>query len=198
MNAAGARAAPCRAAPDDDFRAARLERVFAGCFARRWHTVLTGGADEPYYQPAADDSTPHRLYYRSDFFASALHEVAHWCIAGAARLQQPDFGYWYAPAGRDRAQQRAFEAVEVKPQALEWLFSLACGYRFTVSVDNPGAAGGEYDTQPFRQQLLAQARHWQVAGLPPRAQLFFAALAEEFNTGVTLAELALSPAEMAG
>ena len=185
-------------APASGFQAARLERVFAGCFARQWRTVLLGGAEEPYYQPAADSHETHMLYYRSDFFASALHEVAHWCIAGEQRLQLADFGYWYAPDGRDTAQQRDFEAVEVKPQALEWLFSLACGYDFCVSVDNLGAAGGEYDTAPFRQQVLVQARNWQGNGLPRRAQVFFAALAQEFGTGLKSDELELSLAGLAG
>lgn len=177
-----------------DFRAARLERVFADCFAKKWRTVLTGGADEPYYQPAANTHESHYLRYRSDFFASALHETAHWCIAGERRLLLADFGYWYAPEGRDMAEQRQFEAVEVKPQALEWLFSLACGYRFCVSVDNLGADGGEYDTTPFKEQVVAQARLWQRDGLPGRAQVFFAALAQEFGTGRKVDELTLSTA----
>jgi elongation factor P hydroxylase len=96
------------------------------------------------------------------------------------------------------AQQRAFETVEVKPQALEWLFSLACGYRFCVSVDNLGAGGGEYDTEPFRQQVLAQAQSWQRVGVPLRAQVFFAALAQEFGSGLKADELELSPARLAG
>jgi elongation factor P hydroxylase len=179
------------------FHTVRLESVFANCFADRWRTVLRGGADEPYYQPAADQQGSHLLHYRHDFFASALHEVAHWCIAGEQRLQLADFGYWYAPDGRDVAQQRAFEAAEVKPQALEWLFSLACGYRFSVSVDNLGAAGGDYDTAPFRQQVLAQAQSWQRVGMPQRAQMFFTTLSKEFGTGLKTGELKLSPEGMA-
>jgi elongation factor P hydroxylase len=132
--------ARCTAA--DNFQAQRLEEVFARCFSRRWRTRLVGGADEPSYQPATDRHALHVLHYRSDYFASALHETAHWCIAGERRRQLPDFGYWYAPDGRDQQQQLAFEAVEARPQALEWLFSLACGYRFRISVDNLGAPGG--------------------------------------------------------
>lgn len=198
MSAVHAKVCSCAGTQDSDFQATRLERVFADCFASGWRTVLSGGADEPYYQPAADEHETHLLHYRSDFFASALHEVAHWCIAGEQRLQRADFGYWYAPEGRNTSQQRDFEAVEVKPQALEWLFSLACGYRFCVSVDNPGAAGGEYDSAPFRRQVLAQARSWQRGGMPPRAQVFFAALAHEFGTGLKIDELQLSLAGLAG
>ena len=198
MSSLNTNALSCADAQAGGFKASRLERVFATCFASQWRTVLVGGADEPYYQPAVNKHEIHLLYYRRDFFASALHEIAHWCIAGEKRLQQADFGYWYAPDGRDSVQQRAFEAVEVKPQALEWLFSLACGYRFCVSVDNPAAAGGEYNTLPFRQQVLAQARHWQQLGMPRRAQVFFAALAQEFASGLKASELELSPAGLAG
>jgi elongation factor P hydroxylase len=109
--------------------------------------------------------------------------VAHWCIAGDARRQQVDFGYWYAPQGRGPEQQRAFEAVEVKPQALEWYLSLACGYRFRVSVDNLDAATGQLpDTKQFRARLVEQALSWQRSGLPSRAQSFYLALCQEFGT----------------
>ncbi len=50
-------------------------------------------------------------------FASALHEISHWCIAGKARRELVDFGYWYCPDGRDAMTQSQFEDVEVKPQA---------------------------------------------------------------------------------
>ena len=182
-------------AADLDFNAARLELVFTACFAKRWRTVLQGGASEPYYQPASGRGEMHRLLYRSDYFASALHEVAHWCIAGEGRRQLADFGYWYAPDGRSPQQQAAFEAVEAKPQALEWFFSRACAYRFRISVDNLGAPG-EHDTEPFRQRVLAQARAWQLAGLPQRAELFFDALAREFGTGLEPGELELDRAEL--
>ncbi len=190
---AGAESTSCAA--DVHFSAARLEQVFARCFAKRWCTVLEGGASEPYYLPASGQGEMHRLLYRSDYFASALHEAAHWCIAGDSRRQLADFGYWYAPDGRSPQQQAAFEAVEAKPQALEWFFSRACGYLFRISVDNLGASG-EYDTEPFRQRVLAQAHAWQQVGLPQRAELFFNALAREFGTGLEAGELALDQAEL--
>ena len=49
-------------------------------------TILVGGADEPYYEPGS----PNIIYFREDFVRSALHEVAHWCVAGAARRTLPD------------------------------------------------------------------------------------------------------------
>lgn len=56
-------------------------------------------------------------------FNSALHEISHWTIAGAKRRLLPDLGYWYAPDGRTKEQQDLFEQVEIKPQAIEWLFA---------------------------------------------------------------------------
>jgi elongation factor P hydroxylase len=123
--------------PDDSacYSSRRLEILFERCFLEDYHTRLIGGALEPLYRPGRGTAL-HQVYYRQDYFASALHEVAHWCIAGQRRRQQEDFGYWYAPDGRDQKTQRSFEQVEVKPQALEWHFSRACGYRFRLSVDN--------------------------------------------------------------
>jgi elongation factor P hydroxylase len=170
---------------DEHFLAQRLEQVFNRCFAQRWRTRLVGGASEPLYRPAAAAADFHLLFYRHDYFASALHEVAHWCIAGARRREQVDFGYWYAPEGRSAGQQQAFEAVEYKPQALEWWFSRACGFRFRVSADNLDALDGAIpDTGLFARRVLAQALHWQRSGLPDRAGIFFAALSREFGTGL--------------
>lgn len=190
-------AEPCRAVVVDPFSAARLERVFNACFSSRWNTRLVGGAEEPLYQPADAQGLPHILRYRADYFASALHETAHWCIAGERRRQLPDFGYWYAPEGRDLEQQRAFEKVESKPQALEWFFARACGYRFQVSADNLElAARQEIDTLAFKHNVLQQARLWQMRGLPPRAALFYQALCEEFATTLSPQQLRFSLAEL--
>ena len=179
------------------FVAARLERIFDACFYARYHTRLFGGAAEPVYQPGGAASKCNALYYREDYFASALHEVSHWCIAGAQRRQQPDFGYWYAPEGRNLNQQRDFESVERKPQALEWYFSKACGYRFQVSVDNLALANaGLHDATAFQHAVLEQALIWQQEGLPARAAIFYRALCCEFGTVVPAAQLHFSLAEL--
>jgi len=113
-----------------------IEKLFEQAFFSSYQTVLKGGAEEPLYQPSEKKSVPHTIYYREDYLASALHEVAHWCLAGEVRRQQLDFGYWYQPDGRTAEEQRLFEKVEVKPQALEWIFSQAAGVSFQVSADN--------------------------------------------------------------
>lgn len=182
---------------DSAFTATRLERVFAHCFAASERTTLEGGAAEPVYEPAATPGSMSCIHYREDYFASALHEVAHWCIAGAERRRLRDFGYWYAPDGRDAAAQRAFESVEDKPQALEWLFSLACAYPFQVSIDNLDPKSGALpDTRQFCERVLARALDWQSRGPPARAEIFFTALAREFGTGLTLDVLRLRLADL--
>ncbi|RLQ20213.1 transporting ATPase [Seongchinamella sediminis] len=178
------------------FDCSRLVSVFDDCFGASENTALVGGAEEPLYLPAGNDNPRNLLYFREDYFASALHETAHWCIAGAERRKQVDFGYWYAPEGRSAQQQRAFEAVEVKPQALEWLFSLACGYRFRISADNFADDGQPTGSREFRHAVAAQARRWQQQGLPPRAARFYRALAREFATALALTDLVFDPASI--
>lgn len=176
-----------------------LEELFADCFARSEQTLLCGGAAEPWYQPSSSPAEPHRLWYREDFFASALHEVAHWCIAGAARRQLPDFGYWYAPEGRDTGQQAAFEQVEVQPQALEWCFARACGYRFQVSTDNLAAErDGPADHGGFQRAVCARAQRYAETGLGPRAQQFFLALQRAFGLDFALAGQRFAPSDLLG
>lgn len=174
------------------FSSARLERVFARCFHKQYNARLLGGAAEPAYLPAQRQGEENRLLYRADYFASALHETAHWCIAGRARRRLEDFGYWYAGDGRSADRQRAFESVEDKPQALEWFFALACGWQFRVSVDNLDPVSGAIpDTAPFRRRILSRALYWRQRGLPPRAEVFYHALCREFGTAVPPGKLEL-------
>ncbi|MEH6587842.1 MAG: elongation factor P hydroxylase [Halioglobus sp.] len=177
------------ASASDLFDCARLESVFRHCFAESENIRLVGGAAEPLYQPAEDNRVMNLLFFREDYFASALHEISHWCIAGTERRRQLDFGYWYAPEGRNQQEQQAFESVEVKPQALEWYFSFACGYPFRISVDNFGVAGVAPDTSHFRHSVVTQAKAWQKTGLPARATQFFEALSEEFNARADIAKI---------
>lgn len=148
--------------------------VFDDLFAQRYHVRLRGGAEEPLYEPAARHR-PAVIHFRADYFASALHEVAHWCTAGAARRLLLDYGYWYAPDGRDAKAQATFEKAEVGPQTLEWLFAEACDYPFRLSLDNLQGGG---DSQPRFAAALARERKRRLQqGLPPRAEAFRLALA---------------------
>jgi len=125
------------------------DREIAGrfnAFVGRAHgTLLVGGAAEPLYLPArpADGRSRAIIRYTLDYAQSALHEIAHWCVAGAARRMLADYGYWYVPPPRSAAQQAAFFAAETRAQALESVFADACGLKFQVSVDQTGAIGEE-------------------------------------------------------
>lgn len=159
--------------------------LFDGLFLESFATRLVRGGDEPLYLPADDASPFHRVIFARGFYASALHEISHWCIAGERRRRLEDYGYWYAPDGRDAGEQRRFEAAEVAPQALELLFSRACGLRFHVSVDNLGGEV-EVDREAFRARVEARAARYEREGLPPRAAAFHAALSAFYGAGVDL------------
>lgn len=125
---------------DESVQVAWLITQFNACF-RDQHTILAHSPDEPEYLPATAQQ-PAQILFAHGFFASALHEISHWCIAGAERRTLPDLGYWYAPDGRTAEQQQLFEQVEVKPQALEWLLTVACDRPFRVSLDNLNGDAG--------------------------------------------------------
>ena len=160
-------------------RASDLEHLFNTLFVSRQNTLLAGGFDEPLYQPAGAAHPQHRVHYTRDYFASALHEVAHWCVAGRERRQLEDYGYWYAPDGRNPAQQTEFEQVEVKPQALEWLFSAACNFRFRVSADNLALSCGP--SAAFKSNITLQVHDYLTQGIPHRAHLFCDVLAQHYG-----------------
>lgn len=159
---------------------ARICTIFEQEFGLATNTKLLGGADEPVYLPADGEHGCNRLFYREDYLSSALHEIAHWCIAGEARRKLEDFGYWYNPDGRTVEQQRIFEAAEVKPQALEWMFSVACGQSFRLSVDN--LEGDSSVNHHFAAAVVDQARLWsEKGGLHSRGDQFLSRLALSFK-----------------
>ena len=162
----------------------RLIHLFDRCFYQAYNTRLVRGDDEPVYYPASESCQYHQIVFAHGFFTSALHEIAHWCIAGEQRRQLLDYGYWYNADGRSKEQQKVFESVEVKPQAIEWMLSKAAGIKFRISADN---LDGEYtDPVPFKLAVLAQVQSYCELGLPPRAQQFHDALFAEFNPGYQL------------
>ncbi|MBU5616565.1 elongation factor P hydroxylase [Psychrobacter sp. TAE2020] len=152
-----------------------LIEVFNALFVEQ-NVQLVRGDDEPEYFPATA-SSPARIEFAHGFFASALHEISHWCVAGHKRRLLSDFGYWYAADGRSQSQQQAFESVEIKPQALECLFTIACQRPFKVSQDNLFAS---FDTSAstFANDVYKQAEHYiaNPQTLPRDAQTLLAAL----------------------
>lgn len=158
--------------------------LFNDLFRESFRTVLVSGGTEPEYLPATARHENARIVFAHGYFSSALHEISHWCIAGEQRRTQVDYGYWYCPDGRTPSQQTAFEQVEVKPQALEWLFSVAAGSRFHISVDNL-SGDGAVDEAGFHRRVRAQADGYLSTGLPERAGQFFRTLQTFYGTGET-------------
>ena len=146
---------------------------------------LVKGDFEPEYFPAID-STPARIQFAHGFFNSALHEISHWSIAGNKRRLLPDLGYWYAPDGRTAEQQALFEQVEIKPQAIEWLFATAFGRKFRVSLDNLTGEGG--DGNRFKDHVFAQVQAYfsGQAQLPRDAKHFIDCICLCTRAGKTL------------
>lgn len=158
-----------------------LVELFNREFLNDCQTRLVSGGEEPLYQPANKNNQNdcHTIIFTRDYFASGLHEVAHWCIAGETRRQQIDYGYWYAPDGRNSEQQQLFESVEVKPQAIEWIFSTAANSPFRVSADN--LSGDASASESFKNNIFQQVMTYCQNGLPPRAARFARQLANFYR-----------------
>ncbi|MCF7980928.1 MAG: elongation factor P hydroxylase, partial [Pseudomonadales bacterium] len=151
-------------------------------FHDTYKTVLVKGGEEPLFLPASINSPYSQVIFARGYFSSALHEISHWCIAGEQRRTQVDYGYWYVPDGRSEQQQMAFEQAEIKPQALEWIFSVAAGHPFHISIDNLG--GVTFDHPNFALNLYQQVMKYLREGMPVRAQLFLHALVDYYQNEI--------------
>jgi elongation factor P hydroxylase len=160
--------------------------LFNKMFQQTYNTQLIGGGSEPEYIPAADRFSYHRIIYTQDYSASALHEIAHWCIAGEQRRLQHDYGYWYIPDGRNQRQQTEFEWVESKSQALEWIFAKACKHQFMVSVDNLSNVQSQFEgsSHNFKKNIVKHARRYCQGDLNVRASLWSEALYRQSSADV--------------
>lgn len=166
-----------------ELRVQDLIELFDGLFEVSENTRLIAGDGDPEYLPSDDNMTFHRVIFAHGFYASALHEISHWCIAGSERRLLPDYGYWYEPDGRPAERQREFEQVEVKPQAVEWILSEACGRRFCISTDNLDGdpISVEAGRQRFSAAVVAQANKYIESGLPKRAEILKHALLDYYQ-----------------
>ena len=164
-----------------------LIALFNGVFEPAYSTRLIRGEDEPLYLPASADEPYHRIIFAHDYFTSGLHEISHWCVAGTARRLLEDYGYWYLPDGRNEHEQAAFEAVEIKPQAIESLFYAACDLEFNVSVDNLNGEV-EIDRHGFAARVEARAKALLDGELNNRAQAFRCTLLKYYQQGSSLEE----------
>ena len=161
-----------------------LISLFHHTFYHEYNTRLVKGDDEPIYLPENEDRAYHQIIFARGFYASAFHEISHWCYAGANRRLLEDYGYWYMPDGRNEQQQKNFEQVEIIPQAIEWAFNVAAQKSFHVSSDN--LDGFQADSIAFKQQVLRQVQLFLKQGFPKRANQFIDALAMFYRTSLPL------------
>lgn len=175
-----------------------IKAVFEQQFRESHRVELKGGAREPLYLPAEKTQEYHQVIYTFDYPASALHELAHWCLASDEQLQLRDWGHWYLPDGRSVEQQKSFQRAEARIQALEWILSCAAGRLFRESSDN--LSGEALDEYFFKKAIYQQVLVFCERGLPPRArqlaQAFAQACHREFNllpASFSLEALGLDP-----
>ncbi|MFT5164287.1 MAG: elongation factor P hydroxylase [Alteromonadaceae bacterium] len=161
-----------------------LIKIFEQTFYQQYQTRLIKGIGEPVYLPQDEQSSDNRIIFAHGYYASALHEIAHWLVAGFERRKIEDFGYWYKPDGRTIAQQATFEAVEVKPQAIEWLLCVATGFDFNVSCDN--LSGEPTDRLVFQHNVYQQVKHLLENGYNKRVEQLVGALAGYYQTALPL------------
>ncbi|MEI6894734.1 MAG: elongation factor P hydroxylase [Colwellia sp.] len=161
-----------------------LISLFQHVFFKQYNTCLIKGEGEPLYLPASESCNHHQVIFAHGYYASALHEIAHWCQAGKERRLLVDFGYWYIPDGRNEQQQKKFEQVEVIPQAIEWAFNVAVQKKFHTSSDN--LSGYQGDSNGFKAKVYQQVLNFVEKGFPPRAEQFIKVLANFYQTAYPL------------
>lgn len=161
-------------------KVADIQNIFNKTFGTKYNVCLVTGADEPFYKAAKCAKEKNILFSREDFFSSALHEIAHWCVAGSERRKLDDFGYWYIPDGRELMAQKQFENVEVFPQALEKAFTIACQKEFIASSDNLDIEN--YDPTSFRKRIDNKHDELVSTRFPARAALFIESLTDFYRS----------------
>ncbi|WP_085298655.1 elongation factor P hydroxylase [Cognaticolwellia mytili] len=157
-----------------------LISLFETTFFQQYNTRLVKGDKEPVYLPVSETCEYNQIVFAHGYYASALHEISHWCLAGSARRLLEDFGYWYLPDGRDQQQQIEFEKVEIKPQAIEWALCVAVGKKFDVSTDNLSGSG-QTDRFAFKDKVYQQVCYYLEDGFPSDAEKFIMILAKHYQ-----------------
>ena len=161
-------------------KAARLAQIFNSTLGVQHRVQLIGGAPEPLYLPASEKRKCAEIHFREDYASSALHELAHWCLAGKKRRELEDYGYWYESV-RDKSGQQRFEEAEIKPQATEWILSAAAGQCFRISSDN--FLLESFDVEPFRHRVQSMVNTMLERGLPTRTEALAQVLAVQMPEG---------------
>jgi elongation factor P hydroxylase len=166
--------------------------LFDQTFAQSYQTRLIKGGDEPIYLPKDTINNFNQIVFARGYFASALHEISHWLVAGDKRRLLEDYGYWYSPDGRDQKTQLSFEKVEVKPQAIEWALSVACGHPFSVSTDN--LSGWQSCRHQFKEKVYEQLTELVDGGFNDRTLVFIDVLQKFYHQSqLTLSNIGYQP-----
>ena len=166
-----------------------ISDLFNSTFEEKYRVRLIGGAAEPIYLPPTDKKTG-AICFREDFVSSALHEVAHWCLAGRDRRKMIDFGYEYISPPRDEIAQKIFLHAEARVQGLERLFSEVSGVSFSASLDNLDCDEVTTKKMPnlvleFETALETESQNWKLKidrNPSLRAAIFYDSL-HEIHTG---------------
>lgn len=153
-----------------------IKAIFEQQFRQSHRVELKGGATEPLYLPAEKSEEYHQVIFTFDYPASALHELAHWCLASDEQLKLRDWGHWYVPDGRSVEEQQKFQQAEARVQALEWILSLAAGHLFRESSDN--LSGEALEGHFFKEAIYQQVLVFCEQGLPLRAKQLAEAFAQ--------------------
>ena len=158
----------------------QIIELFNQTFYQSYNTKLVAGDHEPLYQPANEDHDFHQIIFAHQYFSSALHEIAHWLVAGEERRLKIDYGYWYEPDGRDQLKQAEFEKVEVAPQAIEWVLAVSCGFKFDVSSDN--LSGIVINRLAFKKKVYTQVLNLLENGFSDRTEALLKACRDYYQT----------------
>ena len=87
---------------------------FHTLFQELYEVQLVDEGSEPIYLPKSSKRDLNHIVFAHGFWNSALHEIAHWCVAGTERRNQVDYGYWYQPDGRSPETQASGSAFHLK------------------------------------------------------------------------------------
>jgi hypothetical protein len=161
--------------------AKKLISLFNAVFGTDFNVVINSDSDEPDYRASLEPNIPNLINFANGYCNSALHEIAHWVIAGDQRRSQHDYGYWYAADGRDSEQQKLFQQLEILPQAIEKAFCEAMQRPFKASLDNLNHPVESSEIEKFEREIELKKCQLQQLGFPPRAQQFIDALSTEFT-----------------
>ncbi len=137
----------------------------------------------------ADAEVPYnRIVFAHGFYASAIHEISHWCIAGKARRELVDFSATgIARMGVMPKRKASLKMLKRSRRHSTGCSVLAAGYPLNVSCDNL-EGDFEPDRVVFQRRVHAQVMDYLANGIPERPARFIKALQNYYHTPELTAE----------